>query len=302
MTQSLPARDEKKPKRSRLLGIALPILFVPLALLMADGPARREKSFDYPTGASPTISVTNLSGQIILRGWEKPQVHAVCLYTPPGVEIDAEVHTASGAADKIHFTTHTLNPLVTGQDEAVDYTLDVPLGANLEIRNRQGQVDVERLQGDAWIETVSGSVSLTDVAGHLAVRSLDGDITLIRPSGRVEANSINGSIRFTTPASSKLRANTNSGKIFYEGDFLSGGDYTLSTYNGDMEILCPPSASFELIAKTVKGKLDNTLSIVRKRHPVVPYSATSLFGTRNTGAATVNLTSFSGSIHIHPQQ
>jgi hypothetical protein len=66
-----------------------------------------------------------------------------------------------------------------------------------------------------------------------------------------------------------------------------------------MEILCPPSASFELSAKTVRGKLEDEMPMTIQHRSATPLSsANSLFGTHLTGKATVNLKSFSGSIRI----
>jgi len=214
--------------------------------------------------------------------------------------MDTEALPGAGAAERIQLTAHVLDPLVGGSDETTDCTMDVPLGASLEIRNRQGSVQVENLQGHTWVESAGGRISATDVSGHLTARSLGGDIEIVRPSGHVvEAFSITGALHFVAPTSRRLRGNTNSGKIAYEGDFVSGGDYVLSTYSGDIEVICPPSASFELNAKTVKGKLENVFSLTPKHRSVSPLSsARSLLGTHSTGNASVELTSFSGTIRV----
>ncbi len=291
--------DARKDKRKGNLK-AFWLLCLPLGVLTTAGPARVEKTFD--TTPHPRISVTNLMGPVVIRGWERAQVHAVCTTSSPHVEVDIEPLPGNGPAEKIHFDTHVLDPLASSKDQAADYSIDVPVGASMEIRNRQGSVQIENLQGEASVESVGGTISVRDVGGHLAVRSVGGDIEVIRPSGRVEASSITGNLHFVSPTGSQLRGTTTSGKIVYEGDFVSGGDYVLSSYSGDMDILCPPSASFELNAKTVRGKLDNALPITPKRHSPSPLSSgSSLLGTHNTGNATVELTSYSGAIRIRPQ-
>jgi hypothetical protein len=263
--------------------------------------SRLERTFE--TSRTPRISVTNIVGQVSVRGWDKPQVHAVCTVPSPHVEVDTELLPHTGPTDKIRFTTHVLDPLVAGSNAAADYALDVPVGASVEIRNPRGSVRVERLQADTSVETVGGTVVVTDVSGNIAVRSVGGNIEVTRPAGRVEAYSINGNLHFISPATTKLRASTTSGHILYEGDFMEGGDYMLSAYSGDMDVVCPPSASFELRAKTVRGKLDNTLALTpRRRSPSPLASGNSLFGTHNTGKATVELTSFSGTIRLREQQ
>jgi DUF4097 and DUF4098 domain-containing protein YvlB len=218
----------------------------------------------------------------------------------PHVEVDIEVIPPNWPADKIHFATHVLDPLVTGKDQTTDYSLDVPMGTSLEIRNPQGSVRIEKLQGDdVSVESVGGAILVSDFTGHLFLRSVGGNIEVIRPSGRVEAYSITGDLHFLSPTTSKLRGSTTSGRILFEGDFPDGGDYLLSNYSGDMDIFCPLSASFELNAKTVRGKLESEMPITIRHRSATPLSsANSLLGTHNTGKATVNLRSFSGTIRI----
>ena len=278
-------------------GLVLYLMLISGTLVAADS-NRSEKTFEAAT--NPRITVTNMRGQILVRGWDKAQVHVVYSVVSPHVEVDTEVLPANQPADKIHFATHLLDPLLTGKDQSADYNLDVPMGADLEIRNTQGSVRIEKFQGDdTSVETVGGAIVVSDFTGHLFLRSVGGNIEVLRPSGRVEAYSITGDLHFVSPATSKLRGMTTSGRILFEGDFADGGDYSLSEYSGDMEILCPPSASFELIAKTDRGKLENEMPMTIRHRAATPLSsANSLFGTHLTGKATVTLRSFSGTIRI----
>jgi len=279
----------------------LALLLVSATMLWAAGEGRLEKTFD--TTREPRISVTNLKGHVLVRGWDKAQVHVVYTVASPRVEVDTEILPDAGPADKVHFTTHVLDPMATADEQAADYTLDVPAGSSLEIRNPQGKVRVQGIQADASIESVGGDIAVADYSGNLSVRSVGGNIEIIRPSGHVEVYSITGDLHFVSPATTKLRGSTTSGRILYEGDFMERGDYILSAYSGDLEIVCPPSASYELSAKTVKGKVINTLPMTRRRQSASPVgSSSSLLGTLNTGRATVELTSFSGTIRIHPQE
>jgi len=278
-------------------GLVLCLLVFSGTLVAAEG-NRTEKNFE--TSPNPRITVTNMIGQILVRGWDRPQVHAVYTVLSPRVEVDAEVIPPNGPANKIHLATHVLDPLLMGKDQTADYSLEVPMGSDLEIRNPQGSVRIEKLQGDdASVESVGGGIFVSDFTGHLFVRSVGGNIEVIRASGRLEAYSITGDLHLVSPTTSKLRASTTSGRILFEGDFPDGGDYSLSDYSGDTEILCPPSASFELNAKTVRGKLENEMPMRVLHNAATPMSsANSFFGTHLTGKATVNLRSFSGAIRI----
>jgi hypothetical protein len=297
-------RDQETKNRGVIpygQGLVLYLLVLSGALVAAEG-NRSEKTFE--ATPNPRITVTNMTGQILVRGWDKAQVHVVCSVLSPHVEVDTEVIPPNSPADKIHFATHLLDPLVSGKDQTADYSLDVPMGTNLEIRNPQGSVRIEKFQGDdTTVESVGGAIVVSDFAGHLFLRSVGGNIDVIRASGRVEAYSITGDLHFVAPTTSKLRGSTTSGRILFEGDFPDGGDYSLSAYSGDMEILCPSSASFELFAKTVRGRLENEMPMTIRHRSATPLSsANSLLGTHLTGKATVNLKSFSGTIRIRQRQ
>jgi len=278
-------------------GLVVYLLVLSGTLVAAEG-NRSEKTYEAEPNAR--ITVTNMTGQVLVRGWDKARVHVVYAVVSPRVEVDTEVIPPNGPADKIHFATHLLDPLLSGKAQTADYSLDVPNGTNLEIRNPQGSVRIEKFQGDdASVESVGGAIMVSDFTGHLFLRSVGGNIEVIRASGRVEAYSITGDLHFVSPTTTKLRGMTTSGRVLFEGDFPDGGDYSLSAYSGDMEILCPPSASFELSAKTARGKLENEMPMTIRHRSATPVSsANSLFGTHLTGKATVNLRSFSGTIRI----
>ncbi len=274
------------------------LVFLPISLLAATDPVQTAKVFEFQTSSAPTITISNLSGQVTVRSWDKDSVRAACTPSSPHVEVDAEPMPASGRADRVQFLTHILDPSVTGEAAKADYMLSVPVGASLEIRNRQGHVQVEGLTGETWVQSVGGSITVVDPSGHLDVHSIGGDVEIDRPAGHVEASSINGSLKFVDPTSTKIRGTTTSGRIIYEGDFAPGGEYVLSAYSGDLDILCPASASFEIHAQSVKGRLDNGVDVIRNQHDATPRGATSLFGTHNTGKARLDLRSYSGTIRL----
>ncbi len=278
----------------------LAAVLLPAAVLWAAGEGRLEKTFE--TTREPRISVSNLRGHILVRGWDKAQVHVVYSVVSPRVEVDSEILPNSGPADKIHFYTHLLDSALPATEWSADYTLDVPQGATLEIRNPQGKVRVEGMQADATVSSVGGDISIRDYSGHLSVRSVAGDIEIVRPSGSVEVVSITGNLHFVSPATTRLHGSTTSGNIICEGELTDRGDYILSTYSGDLEVVCPSGASYELRARTEKGKVTNTMAMSRRRESASSREhANSLLGTHNTGTATLELTSFSGNIRIRPQ-
>jgi len=273
---------------------------LPATMMWAAGEGRLEKTFD--TTREPRISLINLNGHVLVRGWDKAQVHVVYTVASPRVEVDSEILPNTGPAEKIHFSTHLLDAGLPSSDQTADYTVDVPSSSSLEIRNPQGSIRMEGIQSDCSVESVGGNITVRDYSGHLTVRSIAGNIELIRLSGNVDAYSITGNLHFVSPTTTKLHGSTTSGHILYEGDFAERGDYFLSAYSGDLEVVCPIRASYELSARTEKGKVINSMPMTHRRESASPLGASnSLLGTHNTGKATVELKSFSGTIRIRPQ-
>src|SRR5438046_789626 len=165
------------------------LVFLPVGLLAATDPAQKAKVFEFQSSSAPTITISNLSGQVTVRSWDKDSVQATCTASSPHVEVDAEPMPASGRADRVQFLTHILDPSIAGEAANADYELNVPAGASLEIRNRQGHVQVEGLTGETWVQSVGGSITVVDPSGHLDVHSVGGDVEIDRPAGHVEASS-----------------------------------------------------------------------------------------------------------------
>ncbi len=287
-----------RPARQSVL---LPVaILLSAACLLAAGEGRTEKTFD--STREPRISLNNVKGHVLVRGWDKAEVHLVYTVASPRIEVDSNILPSGGPAEKIHLDTHILDSSLPADDQTVDYVLDVPVGTSLEIRNPQGKIFVQGMQADASLQSVGADISVRDYSGSLLVHSVAGDIEVIRPSGSVEAYTITGNLHFVSPSTTRLHGSTTSGNVLFEGDFMERGDYILSAYSGNIDIVCPPAASFELSAKTLKGKVMNSMPMTHRHESASSLgTGNSLMGTHNTGRANLEITSFSGNIHLRPQ-
>ncbi|MGH9447054.1 MAG: DUF4097 family beta strand repeat-containing protein [Terriglobia bacterium] len=270
------------------------------AVAWSSGPLQRVSTFQ--TISNPDINITNLIGIVVMRGWNESRVHAVYTMASPHIEIDTRSVPESGPVQRIELATHLLDPALQGASANVDYTLDIPVDSSVEIRNPQGTVRIEKLSGDAWVASVGGSIFINDSSGRVIARSIGGEIQIVRASGYVEVSSVTGSLKFLSPRASRIRARTSSGAIFYQGNLVPAAEYVMETYSGDINFMCPRSSSFELKARSVKGKVIHELKVNRKyHHDFVPYYGYGLDGTHNEAAATLELTSFRGNIYLRPQ-
>jgi len=294
----MPARNKFRLTNRLYVPIAL---LLPAGLALAAGQGRVEKTFRALPNCHIRIS-NPPGGAIVVRGWDKSEVRAVCVTNSSKVEVDADPTPASDEAERLEFVTHILRQDASPEERTTNYELDVPKDASLIISSPVGSVSVEHVSGDESIESVKGAISVADGTGFIQVRSLNGDITLLRPAGHVEATSIMGNLTITSAESLRINAQTGSGKITFDGDFLPIGDYTLKTYAGEINVICPRSDSFALDASSVRGKVDNQFKLTRKAHLTYsPPDGARALGQFNHGDASVTIKSFSGTIHVRPR-
>jgi hypothetical protein len=321
--------------------------------------------------AQAVVTLCLSQGDVIVRGWDKAEVHAraegagnVRLLTPnaqpaPRVEVlvaeDEEVEPDSGDC---------------GSAEHVE--LMVPRGATVNVRTQSGNVDVSDVS-DARVEALSGDVDVRRVTKALLISCLSGDVSLSDVSGPVHATTVNGSVEarnaralaagdeFEAKSTSgdvtmenvrhaQVTSATVSGNLLYTGALARGGAYDFRTISGDVTREIPADSSFNLHARVVvSGDIDTdfpvrTAALVTAASSSNSSSSSSssstaptpptppqpgaepwpmpprpervrpgkvkppkepeqvrLDGTVGGGDATVNMSSFSGSLHLRKQ-
>jgi DUF4097 and DUF4098 domain-containing protein YvlB len=270
------------------------------ALLLAAAPAafahHVDKKFD--VAMRPVVSIRNDSGRINVKSWQKNQVQVVADHASEKVEVEAEQR-----GNRIDIVTHVLNQSLTPEELKADFEISIPEETELQIKNDAGTIAVFRVSGDMTLETVLADVNLQEVAGYLVVKTVSGSLNCVRCAGRLELSSISGNLRLIQPVSSNVRAQTYSGSIFFDGDFLPGGTYVLKNHRGPIDVKYTDSDSFDLRATSIYGKVDSEPSLTLKPSSAAQrmppgIRGNSLIGTYNSGAARVELTSFSGTISV----
>ncbi|KOG57653.1 hypothetical protein ADK75_02605 [Streptomyces virginiae] len=176
----------------------------------------------------------------------------------PGVTIRRTVHYREGAAPTPgQKVTDGVLTFTDGCSTScyVDYRLEVPATATVELESSSGDISVAGVAAAA-VTADSGTVRAERIGGPLKVRTSSGDITatgLSAPSADVRSDSGDARLEFTGAPSSVL-AETTSGNVTLK---VPTAPYrlTVSTTSGDREITLPDDASApsRLTAKTTSG-------------------------------------------------
>jgi len=257
--------------------------------------AETKKEYSFAVGRNANITVDTLYGAISVRPGSASQVAVTATLKSDMVEVDLQQN-----GNRIQIASH----LLAGADEQtgqVDYEVLIPPDATVTVHSSTGPLSAERLQGDLTLEGPDAMVSVRNVKnGHVHVRTMRGPITLtdVR-NGHVEIASISGDVHLKSVSGPLVEATSGSGKIFYDGDFGSGGDYKFTTHTGDIEALAPADVSADFSAHSMLGRVQNDFPLQPRQHSRFSIEAgRSFFGTVGKAASEVVLRSFSGRIRL----
>lgn len=256
--------------------------------------AESKKEYRFTVGPNANVTVDTEYGAISVKPGSRNQVVVTATLKSDKVEVDKLQN-----GNRIEIASHLLQGAdqQTGQ---VDYELLIPPDATLNLRSSTGPLSVEHLQGDLTLEGTDAVVNIRNVNnGHVHVRTMGGPITLtdVR-NGHVEIASISGDVHLKAVTGPLVQANSGSGKIFYDGDFGSGGDYKFTTHTGDIEALAPGDVSADFSAHSVLGQVQNDFPLNPKHSRFSVEAGRSFFGTVGKAASEVVLRTFSGKIRL----
>ncbi len=288
--------------------------------LTVSGPIRIELtngSGDSQITTGP-VGEVRVHGEIQVRGWSDKtgQRRVDAIQSNPPVMQDGSLVRIGGSS------WHS-------KDVSIDYTITVPVDAEIRATTGSGDLEINglkgpanftagsgdikasRIAGDVQITAGSGAVELSEIGGQVQVTAGSGDITLDRIQGDIRLQTGSGALEVTDPGG-KLEANTNSGDITIRGGaadirtHTSSGDVSVAgnpgannywdfhTVSGDVVLQVPPAASFRLYARSSSGEIQAEVPVSMEGT-----SGKHEFRARiGDGKARVEVTSSSGDISL----
>ncbi|MBO0912726.1 MAG: DUF4097 family beta strand repeat protein, partial [Acidobacteria bacterium] len=255
------------------------------------------KDLHFKVGKRPMISINNIYGPVIVKAGSDREVIVVAILHSNRVELD-ENHSRN----RVDVISH----LLPGADQnggVVEYEILVPANASLTLHSDSGRIHAEKLDGDVSVAGNDGPIEVADcTGGHVHVRTLNGAVNLSNVHGNVEIMSVGGDVVMHGVTGTLVAVNSNSGKIEYDGDFGSEGEYAFTSHTGNIEAVAPAYASIDVLARSTNGVVQSDFSLEPKHAPFLK-GANSLAGTMGKAASSsVRLFSFSGKIRLKKRQ
>ncbi|TLY72590.1 MAG: DUF4097 domain-containing protein [Gammaproteobacteria bacterium] len=288
------------------LAAAITVLFASAAAC-ASGDRTFERQV--PAEARGAVDISNVSGTVVVTGWDRPQVSV-------RAELGEGVERVDVSSEHGRTTVKVVLPHHSGHGGDADLHVQVPKDSELTVSavsadvRTTGVTGVQRLNAvsgditaelggsDLELKTVSGDVKLK---GHgqparLHVSSVSGDVHLEHGAGDLEAATVSGTLVVSLDSVRSVRVRTTSGDVHFEGKLASGADFDATSVSGDLNVRASAEAGYAYEVSTFSGDISNCFDATPSGHGHMP--GHTLQGTRGDGAGHIRLKTMSGDVQL----
>lgn len=289
-----------------------------------------KKTQTFRIGAGGELDLSNISGDIVItRGSGSEAVVEIVKTARAKSETEArelltQVHVeiaerGNRAEVKLRHPHGGELPWRRGNNSAVTvaYTVVAPEGTRMRAASISGSISAKDIKGELSLDTISGSISVSGGGRVAAVKSISGSVEIVDTNGdgaikassasgglllrrvkarSVELSSISGDVIMDDVESGRVEAQTISGDVHFSGPVTKNARYELTSHSGSVLAAVPGNVGFEVEASSFSGTVRSDFPLASSAAAKGP--ARSLRGTHGDGSAVLDLTTFSGSIHI----
>lgn len=294
-------------RHKRIAGPALLALILIWALpTLAGSPIDETRKVDNDA----TISVENIAGEVIVKGWNKSEVKITGTLDKKAKKLEI-----TGGGNRLSIKVEYPNR-VRNINEGTHLEIMVPSGCDLEIDVVSADVSVDAVTGDVEIEAVSGEVLLRGspsevevecVSGNLDIdvqtnsanlECVSGDIEVRGVRGELECSVVSGSITVDAGKHMKsLECETVSGDIAVRGELPEESNWSLEGHSGEILLELSGDVDAEFSIETFSGKIHDAFG--HKAHRTSKYAPGSeLEFVEGSGSASVEIEVFSGDVRV----
>jgi DUF4097 and DUF4098 domain-containing protein YvlB len=238
-----------------------------------------------PASATGRVALENVNGAIHIEAWDRPEVQvSAVIRARAGSRARAERQLdrvsidVQPDGDGVRIQTRTPDQhrgisFSFGTAVSVEYTVQVPRQAALDIQVTNGGIELAGTQGRAALRTTNGGIDVRGTGGELTLRTTNGGLDIAEARGSVDGATINGGI---------------------DASFrdLGQGGVRLSTTNGGVDVRLPREVRATLDVENVHGGISSDFDVpggIGKHR---------LAGDVNGGGETVQVRTVNGGVGI----
>jgi hypothetical protein len=177
--------------------------------------AQQKLNKRYPAGKNVRIELKNISGTITVESWAREEIKLSAVIESPSAKLTPRI-TPDGLVIDVMGDNRG-----RGEVGNVNFKLQVPVNASVDLETRQGDISVSNIRGGL-------------VRAHV---SSEGDIVL------------------TGISANQVIARNTIGNIFFDGEFSRDGNYQFTSGKGDITIRIPADSAFRVVASSQARKI-----------------------------------------------
>lgn len=255
------------------------------------------------------ITIDNTAGEIIIRGWDKDQVHLSGELGRDVKELDVNQSGNNLQISVDNRNQRNVSPsdlllrvpkssLIVATGVSADIEISGIDNAKLTASSVSGEVSVSADSQWVSLESVSGDIVFKGASPRISAESVSGDIELSGISGTVDANTVSGDMELYAGEVKSAKLETVSGDILMKAELSGNGKLGAQTMSGDVTLKLPSSQAGLFRAQSFSGRISTDFGSVSKAsHGPGSHLKYSV----GEGGAEIKLESFSGSIRIQKQ-
>ena len=249
------------------------LVLVSAGLLLAALANAEEINETLDAAADGTVEIYNTSGSVTVEGWSRSAVEVTGTL---GEEVDEFIFEREG--DTVVVKVKPIRGKSSGGRSTSSFiTVRVPQKSRIDVATISAEIDVEGVEGQQELQSVSGSISTKAFAAEIEAETVSGSIDVVGGNmdsetelttvsggisardmaGTIELESVNGRLKLEGGSFADAAMETVNGRIDFESNLRDGGDLDIETVNGKVVVNFAGSLSADIDVNTFNGRIKN---------------------------------------------
>ena len=281
---------------------------LPLAAFAGGGPVNRT----VPADANGEVEISNVSGTIDVRGWDRSEVQVTG-------ELGDDVERLDVDSSGGHTVVKVILPRGHNSDGEATLEIKVPKGSTVEVGGVSADITSKGVTGTQRLKTVSGEISadvwgedseVRSVSGDITVRgsgkpvslrvsSVSGSVDLMNGAGKLDVVTVSGDARVNMGETTEVRGRTTSGNLTVNAKLTKDGRVDVEGVSGDVNLRLTAPGGLSTEIESFSGDIGGCLA-GDKVERVSKYGPGTRLNLRavEAGGARVRAKTLSGDIQI----
>lgn len=284
------------------------LLFLSSALLALPAYSR-ELNERFVTGTEARLDLSNISGEIVISGWDKGEVHLTG-------ELDDRAQIEAQQENQ-RVNIKVTRKKGVGRMGDSDLNLKVPFDSELSVYAVSSDLEVEKVIGVQRLEVVSGDIKVTDFEADLHVKSVSGDILLqgkelatevsivsvsgdtevFNSAGEVDITSVSGRTELTGSNFDRVEVNSTSGSVVFKGGLSPDSRFDAEAVSGNVSLDLDSGSELDVEVETFSGAIRNCSGEKATRKSKYGPGQLLQF-SRGASSQDIRIRSMSGNVNI----